>query len=245
VSNYAEGIDTGKGNVGGFGTIQRIYDNNNHSFSGTALEKNFHEFRKIFSAIDGIDMDNEETETYKDPRSFVAFCKMLIGMGFGVTFCPVWQPDFWIGALVEIEKDPQTKGGVKWWNLQCYSGGSNNDPQEWADAIKEKLPSFQTNGYIVPGNSARYWDKHADQWDGCCPTKYKAQDGVCNMQDNFSGFAQKPGVGGGFIWDLDLIRGFVSAPNPGSCGCYYPEGSILLSEYVAAVRKGLGLPTQQ
>ena len=42
-------------------------------------------FAATFPAIDGIDMDCEETY---DVPSFAAFCKMLIGIGFGITFCP-------------------------------------------------------------------------------------------------------------------------------------------------------------
>ena len=68
-----------------FQTIQTIYNDNNNSFSGTQLEKNCEVFRATFPAIDGIDMDCEETY---DLPSFVAFSKMLAGMGFNLTFCP-------------------------------------------------------------------------------------------------------------------------------------------------------------
>jgi hypothetical protein len=44
-----------------FETIKKIYNDNNNSFSGTQLEKNCEVFRATFPAIDGIDMDCEET----------------------------------------------------------------------------------------------------------------------------------------------------------------------------------------
>ena len=102
-----------------FETIKKIYNDNNNSFSGTQFEKNCEVFRATFPAIDGIDMDCEETY---DLPSFVAFCKMLIGMGFHITFCPSTPAtDFWTNALVQIEK--AYPNVVKWWNLQCYDGG--------------------------------------------------------------------------------------------------------------------------
>jgi hypothetical protein len=84
-----------------FATIKKIYNDNNNSFSGTQLEKNCEVFRATFPAIDGIDMDCEETY---DPPSFVDFCKMLTGMDFHITFCPYTMTEFWTKALVQIEK---------------------------------------------------------------------------------------------------------------------------------------------
>jgi hypothetical protein len=116
-----------------FGTIKTIYEENGNSFSGTMLETNFRVFRETFTAIDGIDMDCEET--YDQP-SFVAFCEMLIGMGFDITFCPYaqWEMSFWTGSLAAIESN--NPGAVKWWNLQCYDGGGGNDPRDWAADIR-------------------------------------------------------------------------------------------------------------
>ena len=131
-----------------FQTIQTIYNDNNNSFSGTQLEKNCEVFRATFPAIDGIDMDCEETY---DLPSFVAFSKMLAGLGFNLTFFPydTNQMNFWTTALVQIEQAyPDV---VKWWNLQCYDGGGGNNPQDWSDAIAKAAPGRQTQGYILAG----------------------------------------------------------------------------------------------
>jgi hypothetical protein len=209
-----------------FQTIKTIYNNNHQSFSGTDLEKNFRVFRKTFPAVDGIDMDCEETY---DVPSFVAFCKMLIGFGFGITFCPYIMMDFWTGALVQIEKDHPR--AVKWWNLQCYDGGGNNDPQTWANAIKNAFPGRQTNGYIVAGDWARFYDPNSNSWGGDCPP---------SLQAKFSGFSSEPCIGGGFVWSLDAIRSTMNAqPAWGSNGC--GSADISLAGYVAAIRKGLGV----
>jgi hypothetical protein len=210
-----------------FETIQTIYNNNHQSFSGTDLEKNFKVFHATFPAIDGIDMDCEETY---DVPSFVDFCKMLIDIGFDITFCPYTYEDFWTKALLGIETGPQYV--VKKWNLQCYSGGGGNVPQEWADAIKNAYPGRQTDGYIVAGDWVRFFDKKTNSWHGNCPQA---------MQETFSGFKNQPCLGGGFIWDLDLIRanqGVGPLPPPDN-GCN--GAGVWPVDYLAAVKKGLGL----
>jgi hypothetical protein len=165
-----------------FQTIQKIYQSNGNSFSGTMLETNLQEFRQTFPAIDGIDMDCEDNY---DQLSFVAFCEMVIGLGFAITFCPFasWEMSFWTASLAQIEK--QHSGAVKWWNLQCYDGGLGNDPKNWADAITQAIPTFPTNEFIL-----------ASDWTEDSPSE------VTTLLANFSGEAC---LGGGFIWDMDGI----------------------------------------
>ena len=165
-----------------FQTIQTIYQSNGNSFSGTMLETNLRMFRQTFPAIDGIDLDCEDNY---DQVSFVAFCELLIGLGFDITFCPYapWEMAFWIGSLSQIEK--YRPGAVKWWNLQCYDGGNRNKPKPWADAITAVLPAFSTAGFILAGD----WTDHSP-----------AQ--VTTFLSTFSG---EPCLGGGFIWNMDGI----------------------------------------
>lgn len=165
-----------------FQTIQAIYQNNRNSFSGTMLETNLQKLKDTFPAIDGVDMDCEDNY---DPASFVAFCEMIIGMGFDVTFCPYdrWQKPFWTGSLKQIENGHP--GAVKWWNLQTYAGGGGNDPKDWADAIIAALPDFSTDGYIL-----------ASDW---------TEDSPSQVTDLFSNFKGESCLGGGFIWNMDGI----------------------------------------
>jgi hypothetical protein len=212
-----------------FQTIQTIYNDNNNSFSGTQLEKNCEVFRATFPAIDGIDMDCEETY---DLPSFVAFSKMLAGMGFNLTFCPydTNQMNFWTTALVQIEQAyPDV---VKWWNLQCYDGGGGNNPQDWSDAIAKAAPGRQTQGYILAGDWVRFYDPDPDwkSWRGDCPNA---------IEQMFSGFAKQACVGGGFLWSLDLINDSESRAGSGNgCGGANP---IYATDYIEAVKQGLGL----
>lgn len=186
-----------------FTTIQTIYHDNNNSFDGTWLMKNFQVLRDTFPAIDGIDMDCEDN--YDQP-SFVAFCEMLIGMGFAITFCPYTDlpsnvnPNlgFWEASLAAIEEN--NSGAVKWWNLQGYDGGSGNDPQTWANYITNAIPKFSTDGYIVCGD-----------WTNDSPSQ------VTSLLSQYSGEAC---LGGGFIWNMDGIL----------------DGSYSMKDYVQAIK---------
>lgn len=238
------------GAVRDFETIKKIYVDHGNSFDGSPLKANLLRFRDIFPMIDGIDMDCEETY---DHASFVAFCKLLRLMNFDITFCPYCDPDqgpkdpkwhelnFWTKALKEIEEgDPDA---VKWWNLQCYAGGIGNDPQVWAQAIKN-VTGRSVENYIIPGDWSRFWNprmnwdpkkrQYIPGWDGHCPAA---------MTEKFLEFSKQPCVGGGFIWDLDLIAKTQNDTNNPSYGPACPGDPTHLDPvgYLSAMKKGLGL----
>lgn len=210
-----------------FKTIKTIYEKNNNSFNGTMLQRNLQVFRKTFPAIDGIDMDCEET--YDQP-SFVAFCQMLIGMGFSITFCSAFYSDFyinfWVGSLSEIEKSH--KGAVKWWNLQCYAGGSGNDPQTWANAIAARIPGFSAEKFILASDWARFYDPTSRVWGGHCPPAVKQQ---------ISQFCKEACFGGAFIWNMASIVD-TQKRDPGQCMNKdgWPVG---MTDYVQAIQEAV------
>ena len=201
-----------------FATIKKIYEQNGNSFEGTMLKKNLGLFTELFSghrAFDGIDMDCEETY---DVPSFVAFCEMLNKMGFPITFCPYTNQPFWDEAQKKIQA--ASPGAVKWWNLQCYDGGAPNIPQEWAKG----LPA----GFIIPGDWVRFWDPCAQSFNGDCPT---------TMTSRFNGFLGPIPLGGGFVYNLDMIRD--TEHNSGDNGCGQKD-RIKPIDYRTAVQAGLG-----
>lgn len=171
-------MSVGGGGVMDFETLQRIYQDNNNSFAGTNVQQNFVALKQVLPVVSIIDMDCEETY---DQASFVAFCQMLVAIGFKITFCPYTNTDFWTDSLVAL--NTSNPGSVVWWNLQCYDGGTGNDPQRWARAITQSIPGFNTNGYILAGD-----------W---------TNQGPAAMQHLMSKFAKESSVGGGFIWTID------------------------------------------
>jgi hypothetical protein len=215
--------------VADFANIKSIYEENGRTFDRTNLKRNFEAFHRDFPMVTALDMDMEETY---DHESFVAFCQMLIKMGFGITFCPYMSKEFWAGALKALnESNP---GAVKWWNLQCYDGGQGNNPRPWAEAITAAIPDFDTAGFIIPGD----WSRHAVKpgldpstwyWQGDCPAA---------VQSLMTPFAKEASVGGGFIWTIDQILNYAEdarrKPDPAPCG------AVGMPNYVAAITKGLG-----
>ncbi|GLB53048.1 hypothetical protein NBRC110019_20880 [Neptunitalea chrysea] len=170
----------GGGGVKDYATLMNIYNTNGNSFSGTALEKNFTVFKEVFPTISIIDMDCEET--YDEP-SFVAFCQMLIGIGFKITFCPYTYESFWVKSLQALETSHP--GAVLWWNLQCYDGGGNNNPADWQHYITQGIPGFNTDKFIIAGD----WTNRTPQ----------------QVTEHLSAFKGETCIGGGFIWTLDAI----------------------------------------
>ena len=97
------------------------------------LVKNFQTLRQTMSAagadIDAIDMDNED---YYEGNVAVLFADMLQENGYpGVTFCPYTNMGWWKDAYTQLTAK-YGPGFVSALHLQCYDGGSNNDPGEWA-----------------------------------------------------------------------------------------------------------------
>ncbi|HZD92830.1 MAG TPA: hypothetical protein VE133_01165 [Candidatus Sulfotelmatobacter sp.] len=227
-------ITTLEASIGGWGVndfsnVKTIYEKNNKSFAGTLLQKTFQLFFITFPMIRLIDMDMENT--YDQP-SFVAFCQMLIQIGFGITFCPYTQQSFWTGSLAALNKS--NPGAVKWWNLQCYAGGGGNDPKNWAAAITSAIPGFNTNSFLLASD----WSRNLNQpnpdpstwyWEGDCPPA---------MQGLLATFAKEPCISGAFVWNIDQILNYAAdqkkKPDPNPCGV------VGMTDYVAAVKKALG-----
>ncbi len=225
-----------EGCIGGYTTndflhIKSIYDSNGKSFANTPLQSNFKLFRSTFPMITLIDMDVEGPDDGNyDSASFIAFCQMLIGLGFGITFCPYENQDYWTGALSALTKS--NPGAVKWWNLQCYAGGAGNDADTWAGYITAALPGFKTNGYILVSDWSRFYNTQDQAWEGDCVPAFELQ-----MKHSKG----EKSVGGGFLWNVDQVQGYADAikihPDPAECS----SSDRSLRDYVSAIESGLGL----
>jgi len=129
---------------------------------------------------------------------------------------------------VALEKNHP--GAVVWWNLQCYDGGSDNTPSDWAGYISTAFNGkFNTNNYIVASDWTRFWDPNWNSWRGDCPAV---------LQNSLAQFKGQTCIGGGFIWNIDQIYVFPGSEqqHPDS-GCDQYGGSQ--PAYVNALLKGL------
>src|SRR5262249_10519971 len=94
------------------------------------LYKNFAALKYTIPTIDAIDFDDEDNY---DHKTIIDFAAMLAKIGYRITFCPYTNASFWVDCLYSL--NTQNPGLVTQFNLQCYSGGTGNDPGEWIGAI--------------------------------------------------------------------------------------------------------------
>jgi hypothetical protein len=108
---------------------------------------------------------------------------------------------------------------VAWFNLQCYSGGTGEDPTVWAASIKQDQ---QKNGvadpgtFIIPGYAA---NNQAGDGPGICPNVFTS---------TLAPYKGK--VGGAFVWNSQHI---FDDPAP----CNGKTASV--QDYAAAITKAL------
>jgi len=201
-----------------FTTIQNMF---NTGQAGT-LKDNIVALKNAFTvngvcAIDGFDFDCEEPDI--DLQTFLVFSRLLFGLGFEVTFCPFASISDWQDRMQALW-DQGMK--VSWWNLQCYSGGSDNPGRlpEWIEALAKVVGKQAAPSYLVPGIAAAGAD---DAYPDLCPT---GQDSVWST---FRGW-NNPRLAGGFLWTYDAL-----AAKPTLCG-----GQNNLAAYVKAINGALG-----
>ena len=207
-------FSVGAGGVDDFTHIQALIKT-----AGTGpdspLYKSFAALAAAIPVIDGIDFDDEDLY---DESTVVQFGQMLNAFGWTITFCPYTDATFWTSCLKSL--DGTTPGSVGAFNLQCYAGGTGNEPQQWIDEIKTTMgPEFDARGLVLPG----LWCVNgSDCREGQCPEEIEAQ---------FRQW-QPTGIRGGWIWLLDDV---IKCENSGSCSGA-PMGA---SAYAQAITAGL------
>jgi hypothetical protein len=132
--------------------------------SGSILYKNFQALKNA-TGIDAIQYDDEVTY---DVSSSVAFGNMIAGLGLHVTLCPYTAQSYW----VSVNEQLGNKVDAIW--LQCYSGGTGNNPGPWISA-------FGGVGDVYPG----LWGNTSDP-----PT-------VTTMMRTWQ---ETSGITGGYMW---------------------------------------------
>jgi hypothetical protein len=153
------------------------------------LYRNFAALKKTIPGIDGIDFDDEELY---DPGVTIPLALMLHEIGFTVTFCPYTELEFWVECLAKL--NGQHPGLVSGFNLQCYSGGEDNEPGPWIEAVAKAMGSgFDAKSFVRPG----LWARHGD---GC-------QEGECPdvMRTKIEGWSDSSGIVGAWVWMLDEL----------------------------------------
>ena len=143
----------------------------------TNLYKNFKVLKDSIPQIDAVNFDDETTY---DVNSSVQFAVMLAGLGYKVALCPYTNATYWKG--VAAQTNTQVPGTVDAVFLQCYDGGSGNNPCS---------ATWNFNGVpVYPG----LWD---------------ANYTPSGVQTKMTTWKTQCGVTGGFMWLYDDFKNTV------------------------------------
>jgi hypothetical protein len=163
--------------------------------SGNPLYQNLAVLQKTLD----LDAVNYDDESEYDQQSSVQLAAMCVGLGMKVTMCPYTNQTYWVNLVDAI--NAAHAGAADGVYLQCYDGGSGNQPSQWNTA-------FQDTGLtIAPG----LWATH--QQHGACTTFTTASQAQVQM----AAWARQSTLAGGFMFcGTDMI----SCPGGGTPAQY-------------------------
>ncbi|HEY0513038.1 MAG TPA: hypothetical protein VGH73_14100 [Thermoanaerobaculia bacterium] len=126
-----------------------------------------------------------------DPATTAQLTEILSGNDNNmiVTYCPYTNQAAWNSALQQVytwdqSQNPPLGQSAQWWNLQCYGGGTGNDPLTWAKNLPTDAGIENPQAYIIPG--------------------FTANQSPASIQKTFANF-KGTGINGGFIWNSSQI----------------------------------------
>ena len=204
----------GAGGTSDFTTIQQLYS----TPQGQAtLQNNFAALLKSLPMVTGFDFDVEDCFDIPSTAWLTGMLSSQLKMA--VTYCPYFGLDsFWEPCLESVYQ-AQKNQPVAWFNLQCYSGGTGQDPVTWASGIKndqQKNGVADPSTFIVPGYAA---NNQAGDGPGICPNVFTS---------TLTPYKGK--VGGAFVWNSQHIF-----DDPAPCN----GDTATVKDYAAAITKAL------
>lgn len=195
---FSIGSEAPSDRAGDFETIRQLYST---SSGQKTLQDNFATLVDNLPDVTGFDFDIEDCF---DVKSTVWLTKLLANdCKATITYCPFGpnapgsRKPFWEPCLEAVYQDLK-KQPVAWLNLQCYSGGSLQNPNDWAKDIKanqKKNGVADPEAFIVPGYAANNISKDGrEDGPGICP------DAFTRKLNPYRGK-----VGGAFVWNSQHI----------------------------------------
>ncbi len=136
------------------------------------LYKNFQKLKEHFPDVDAINFDDETTY---DTDSATQFAIMLADLGFKISICPYTNQSFWTTLIDNL--NIQRPGSVDSVFLQCYAGGSGNNPGSWNFGDIPIYPGLDSNS------------------------------GINSISTKLSNWKNQYGTQGGWIWLYDQVQG--------------------------------------
>lgn len=171
-------LSVGAWGSGAFENIKNLI-NAHGTGSETVLYKNF----KALMEATGADAVNYDDEVTYDVTSAVQFGQMCNDMGMKVTLCPYTNSSFWKGVKDNLGNI------VDRVYLQCYAGGSGNNPGTWSNILGMN---------VIPG----LW----------CLNNSSGGDTASEVQNQMESWENAYDIDGGFMWLYDDMQQ-LSSPN--------------------------------
>lgn len=142
----------------GSGSFDAVKDLVNSEGTGpnSSLYKNFKALYDAVPQIDALSIDDEST--YDEP-STTQFAIMLADIGFKVSICPYTQANHWQNVVANT--NAARPGTIEDVHLQCYAGGSGNNPCTWDGYF---APEINVMPGVEPGNVA----SKMSNWNNQC-----------------------------------------------------------------------------
>lgn len=153
--------------------------NSDGTGSDTILYKNF---QALINAT-GADAVNYDDESTYDVTSSVQFGQMVNAMGAKVTLCPYTNSSYWVGVKNQLGDI------VDRVYLQCYAGGSGNNPGTWNSLMGMN---------VIPG-----------MW---CINNSSGGSSASQVQNQMQSWEDSHDIDGGFMWLYDDMQS-LSSPN--------------------------------
>jgi len=201
--------------IGDFGTVKQLYSTPEGQ---TLLQNNFGALLDGLSIVTGFDFDVEECFDVPSTAWLTEMLATQFKTKRAITYCPFGDEDWWEECLESVYQALKTQPVIGF-NLQCYSGGTGNDPAGWAASIKK---AQQKNGvadpatFIVPGYAA---SNQAGDGPGICPSDFTS---------TLTPYKGK--VGGAFVWNSGHVF-----DDPAPCNGSNPN----IQDYAAAINNAL------
>ena len=176
-------VSVGAWGVNDFQSAQTLM-NSQGTNTTSILYRNFQALKTATGAA-AVDFDDE---TLYDVPTAVKFGQMLSSIGYKVTLCPYTNPSFWQSVNSQLGSIVDTI------YLQCYAGGTGNDPGTW-------------NGYfagfkVTPG----LWCSNGS---GC-----SQGDNPAAVAAQMLAWRNSAGIPGGFMWLYDDMQACSSQGSP-------------------------------
>lgn len=204
----------GAGGTSDFTTIQQLYS----TPQGQAtLQNNFAALLKALPTATGFDFDVEDCFDVPSTAWLTGMLSSKLQMA--VTYCPYGDLQYFWEPCLESVNQALKKQPVAWLNLQCYSGGTGQDPVTWAASIKQnqkKNGVTNPGTFMVPGYAA---NNQAGDGPGICPNDFTT---------TLTPYKGK--VGGAFVWNSQHIF-----DDPSPCN----GKTATIQDYAAAINKAL------